>query len=244
MRSVYRSEKQKYNEHNSRRESLMASSRRELEVSGKIDAMLSCHKESSQNTFSARDRSNEPGNRLERSVHSVSKIADPANVGKSLLDVDTDHLPNQARSEFVKQEHQVGSLNSFIDELQQEAYAQRLELQDAHHGRAESRRERCRLQEELSMKEKALRGTQIRGMHEMGEMKRAQESRVDEFPVHRLREKSHDTIQRLTSQMQEMQERMNCLSDSGEFQEVESNKSNTKTHFSVAGNARSAESIL
>ena len=39
----------------------------------------------------------------------------------------------------------------------------------------------------------------------MGEVKRAQELRVDEFFVQKLRE-SHETIQRLTSQLQEMQE--------------------------------------
>ena len=47
-------------------------------------------------------------------------------------------------------------------------------------------------------------------VHEMGEMKRAQELRVDEFSVQKLRE-SHDTIQRLTSQIQELQERVNCI---------------------------------
>ena len=78
-----------------------------------------------------------------------------------------------------------------------------MELQDVHHGYIESRREQVRLQEELSMKEKVLRDTQIRSMHEMGEMKRAQELRVDEFSVQKLRE-SHDTIQRLTSQLQSM----------------------------------------
>ena len=35
-------------------------------------------------------------------------------------------------------------------------------------------------------------------MHEMGEMKRAQELRVDEFSVQKMGE-SHETIQRLTS---------------------------------------------
>ena len=49
----------------------------------------------------------------------------------------------------MKQEHQVGSLNSCIDELQQQAYVQRLELEDAHHGHIESRREQSRQQEEL-----------------------------------------------------------------------------------------------
>ena len=65
--------------------------------------------------------------------------------------------------------------------------AQRLELQDAHHGYIASRREQLRLQEEVSMKEKVLRDTQIGNMHEMGEMKRAQELRVDEFSVQNLR---------------------------------------------------------
>ena len=48
----------------------------------------------------------------------------------------------------------MGSLKSCINELQQRAYAQRLELQDAQHGYIESRREQARPQEELSMKEK------------------------------------------------------------------------------------------
>ena len=72
------------------------------------------------------------------------------------------------------------------------------------------------------MKENALPDTQITRIHEMREMKRAQELRVDEFSVQKLRE-SHDTIQRLTSQVQELQERVNCMNDFGEFQEVESN---------------------
>ena len=96
------------------------------------------------------------------------------------------------------------SLNSCIDELQRQAYAQRLELEDAHHGYIESGREHSQLQE------KALRETQIRNIHEMGEMKRAQELRVDEVSVQTLIE-SHEIIQRLTSQMQEMQEQMNLV---------------------------------
>ena len=73
-----------------------------------------------------------------------------------------------------------------------------------------------RLQEDLLVKEKAFPETQMKSMHEMGEVKRAQESRVEEFSAQKLRE-SHDTIQRLTSQVQEIQDRMNCLNDPGEF---------------------------
>ena len=63
----------------------------------------------------------------------------------------------------------------------------------------------------------------------MGEMKRAQEHRVDEVSVQKLRE-NHGTIQKLTSQLQEMQEQMNPMNDSGKFQEVESNHSGRLSH--------------
>ena len=43
-------------------------------------------------------------------------------------------------------------------------------------------------------------------------MKRAQELRVDDFSAQKLRE-SHETIQRLTSQVQELQDRMSHLND-------------------------------
>ena len=137
----------------SRRESLMSSSSQEPRPYGNQNAILA-------------SRSNETGNQFDNSVF---KLADPSNLGRSLLEGNKDHLLSQARSELVKQEHQVGSLNICISEPQQQAYAQRLELQDAH-GKIESRREQVRLQEELSMKEKILRDTQIRSMHGMGEM--------------------------------------------------------------------------
>ena len=123
------------------------------------------------------------------------------------------------------------NLNNCISELQQQTYAQRLELQDAQYGFVESRREQVRLQEELSMKEKVLRDAQIRSMHEMGEMKRAQELRVDEVSVQKLRE-NHETSQQLTSQLQQTQEQMNSMSDSGDFQDAESNYSGRLSHVS------------
>ena len=65
---------------------------------------------------------------------SVFRYADPSNVVRSLLEGNKDHLLSQAKSELMRQEHQVGSLNNCISELQQHAYAQRLELRDAQHG--------------------------------------------------------------------------------------------------------------
>ena len=99
-----------------------------LRVSRKPDANFSFDSESSQNTFSERDGGNEPGDQFESGVHSAFRFADPSSVGGFLLEGNKDHLLNQARSELMKQEHKVGSINSCINELQQQAYAQRLEL--------------------------------------------------------------------------------------------------------------------
>ena len=64
------------------------------------------------------------------------------------------------------------------------------------------------------MKEKLLRNTQIRNIHELGEIKRAHEQRIVEVSVQKVRE-NHETIQQLTSQLQQMQEQMNSMNDSG-----------------------------
>ena len=80
-----------------------------------------------------------------------------------------------------------------------------------------SKRASLRLQDELVMNEKDLRDTQIRSIHEMGDLKRAQELRVDEYSLYKTLRESHDTIQRLTSQMHELQETVNYMHDLREF---------------------------
>ena len=51
--------------YHSKREKIKTQSSRNPEASGKLDAMFSCHSESSQNTFSGRNRRNESENRFE-----------------------------------------------------------------------------------------------------------------------------------------------------------------------------------
>ena len=91
-------------------ESLKASSSQEPIAYGKPDAMFS-------------SRSIELGNQFESSIF---KYAHPFKLGRSLLEGNKHHSLSQARSELMKQEHQVGSLNSCINELQQQAYVQGL----------------------------------------------------------------------------------------------------------------------
>ena len=71
-----------------------------------------------------------------------------------------------------------------------------------NYGDEKSRREQARFHEELAHREKALRETRIRSIHEVEELKRAQEMRIDEFSRNELGE-SHAAFQELTSQIQE-----------------------------------------
>ena len=116
-------------------------------------------------------------NRFLGSNEPFFRFSNQANVAKSLLDGNRDHLLTEARSEIMKQEYKADSLNTCISELQRQTHAQRLELEDAHFGYAESRREHVRLHEQLVMRHSDYKFSRH------GDLKRAQELRVDEFSV-------------------------------------------------------------
>ena len=64
----------------------------------------------------------------------------------------------------------------------------------------------------------------IKSLHEMEDLKRVQELRVDEFSRRRLIE-NQDTIDELTARIQELQNEVNCMNDSRDFKDVESARS-------------------
>ena len=121
-------------------------------------------------------------------------------------------------------------------------WCQSMEIYCTNQGYAESRKEQARLHEELAQRERVLRESQIRSIHEVGELTRAQEMRIDEFSRNELRE-SHAPIQELTSQIQELQERMNYLSDSGELQDKEIGMQRKIISRSQSAGSRSKSSI-
>ena len=163
------------------------------QVQGNLSQCFSSQKRLNQDTFSDRDEFSSRHRQVLGSNEPFFRFSNPVNVAKSLLDGNRDHMLAEARSELMKQKYKVESLNTCTSDLQRQTYAQRLELEDAHHGYVESRREQVRLQEELVMKEKALRDTRIRNILEVEELKRAQELRVNEFSVKIERTSWHDT---------------------------------------------------
>ena len=137
------------------------------------------------------------------------RFSDPEEAPRLVLEEQRDHLLAEAKSEILEQECKVDLLSTCIRECQRQAHSNRLEMDCVNHGCEGSRREQARLREELAQREKVLRENQIRSIHEVGELKRAQE---------------------LTSHIQELQERMSYMNDSREFQDVESICSGRLSH--------------
>ena len=120
----------------------------------------------------------EPRNQFKSSVF---RNADPSNVGRSLLEGSKDHLLNQAKYELTRQKTYLSTISSVN-------YSNMLVLKDWNYKMHKT--DTLNLDENkfvykknFLLKEKVLRDTQIRSMHEMGEMKKAQELRVDEVSV-------------------------------------------------------------
>ena len=157
------------------------------------------------------------------------QISTPENSTKSFLEGHSDSMLAEAKSEGRRHESRADYLDSSVRDLQRQLDSNCLEIYCTNEGYEESRKEQARLHEELAQRKRVLRETQIRSIYEVGELKRAQEMRIDEFSRNELRE-SHATIQELTSQIQELQERMINMNDSREFQDVESIYSGKVSH--------------
>ena len=198
-------------------------------ASGKPDAMVVQEREvSAETSHSSEDhgasrkpaalfspKRNEQRNRM---WSSVFRNANLSNLSGTLLEGNKDHLLSQGKENFMSI-HSISASVIYKNEWRRKAGHYR-----TYKTNLLNLFEQTRLQEELLRKEKALRDTKIRSKHEIGKMKRAQVQQVDEVSVQKLKE-NHETIQQFTFQLQQMQEQMNSMNDSGEFQDVESNKS-------------------
>ena len=69
-----------------------------------------------------------------------------------------------------------------------------------------------------------LREAHMKSLHEMEELKRVEELRIDEFSRRRLIE-HQDTTLELTASFQELQHEVNCMNDSRDFKDAESVRS-------------------
>ena len=79
------------------------------------------------------------------------------------------------------------------------------------------------------MENEHFRDTRISGIHEMEELNRTHEFRVDEFSRRKLIE-NQNTIDELLAKEQELQNEINCMNDSRECKDAESVRSGQISH--------------
>ena len=113
----------------------------------------------------------------------------------------------EAKSGVRKQVCRADCLDNSVRDLQRQFHSTRLEIKSTNQGHEESRKEQARLHQKLAQRQKS---TQIRSVHEVGELKRAQEWRIDDFSKNEL-----------TESLEELQERTNDMNDSVEFQVID-----------------------
>ena len=129
-----------------------------------------------------------------------------------------------SRTEIQKHEFQADSDRRSIQELNGIIGSQRREIDHALAGDEQLRRDQLLLHEQLSEENRDLREAHVKSLHEMEELKRVQGSRFDEFSRRRLIE-NQDTFNELTARIQELQNEVDCLNDSRDFQDAESVRS-------------------
>ena len=127
-------------------------------------------------------------------------------------------------AEIQKHEFQADSDWRSIQELNGIIESQRRESDHALARDEQLRGDQLLLHEQLSKQNRDLREAHMKSLHEMEELKRFQGSTFDEFSRRRLIE-DRDTTLELTSKIQELQNEINCMSDSRDFQDAESGRS-------------------
>ena len=94
--------------------------------------------------------------------------------------------------------------------------SQRGEINRAHQGDEQLRRDQQLLHKQLLEQNRDHREVHIKSLYQMEESNRVQELRVDESSRRRLIE-NQDTILELTARIQELQNEINCLDVSRDF---------------------------
>ena len=98
------------------------------------------------------------------------------------------------------------------------------DINRALHGDEQLRRDQQLLHEQLFEQNLDLREAHMKSLKEMEELKRFQGSTLDTISRRKLFE-DRDTILELTAKIQELQNEVNCMNDSRDFQDAESVRS-------------------
>ena len=96
-----------------------------------------------------------------------------------------------------------------------------MEIDHTITGCEQSRRDQLLLQEQLSEQNRTLREIRIRNMRDMEELQKSHVFKVEELSRRKLTE-DQNTVMELRAQIQELQNEVNCMNDSRDFKDAES----------------------
>ena len=163
-----------------------------------------------------RDKSHESGYEIQRQNSENEQI-------RTLLDRQREQIFADCQAEIRKHEFQADYDRRSIQKLSETIESQQEEL---HRAQAEERRRQDHqlLHEQLLKQNWDLREAHEKSLNEMEELKKFQSSTLDTIARRRLVE-DQDTIPELTGKIQELQNQMNCMNDSRDFQDAESIRS-------------------
>ena len=141
-----------------------------------------------------------------------------------LLERQREQILADCQAEIQKHEFQADCDRRSIQKLSELIESQRGEIYRAHQGDEQLRRDQQLLHEQLLEQNRDLREAHEKSLNEMEELKRFQGSTFDTCSRRKLIE-DRDTILELTSKIQELQNEVNCMNDSRDFQDAESVRS-------------------
>ena len=141
-----------------------------------------------------------------------------------LLERQKEQILADYRAETRKHEFQADYDRRSIQKLNEVIESQRGEIYRAHQGDEQHRRDHQLLHEQLLKQNWDLREAHEKSLNEMEELKRLQGSTIDTIARRKLVE-DQDTILELTGKIQELQNEINCMKDSRDFQDAESVRS-------------------
>ena len=158
------------------------------------------------------------------SVQEIQRHSSESEQIRILLERQREQILADCQAEIRKHEFQADYDRRSIQKLNEMIESQKEEICRAHQGDERLRQDHQLLHEQLLKQNWDLREAHEKSLSEMEELKRFQGSTFDTIARKKLVE-DRDTILELTGKIQELQNEINCMNDSRDFQDAESVRS-------------------
>ena len=153
------------------------------------------------------------------SVREIPSHSSESEQIRILLDRQREQILADCQAEIRNHEFQADYDRRSIQKLNEMIESQKEELHRAHQGDERRRQDHQLLHEQLLKQNRNLREAHEKSLNEMEELKRFQGSTVNTISMRKLVD-DRDTILELTGKIQELQNEINCMKDSRDFQDA------------------------